>query len=88
MNLLRVRPPPPPQVTGKCEWAELTIYRYELAGHLDHPHSVSIARAVHVQTSQVAKEADAAEQAKITGFSRWCRFCPLEAEVADAVELA
>ena len=56
-------PPPPPQTLGKCEWAELTVYRHELAGHPDHPLSISLARAVYVHASQVAKEADAVEHA-------------------------
>ena len=57
------RLPPPPQTLGKCEWAELTVYRHELAGHPDHPLSISLARAVYVHASQVAKEADAVEHA-------------------------
>ena len=56
-------PPPPPQTLGKCEWAELTVYRHELTGHPDHPLSISLARAVYVHASQVAKEADAVEHA-------------------------
>ena len=57
------RPPPPPQTPGKCELAKLRVYIHELAGHPDHPLSISLARAVHEQASQVAKEADAHEQA-------------------------
>ena len=57
------RLPPPPQTLGKCEWAELTVYRQELAGHPDHPLSISLARAVYVHASQVAKEAEAVENA-------------------------
>ena len=57
------RLPAPPQTLGKYEWAELTVYRHELAGHPDHPLSISLARAVYVHASQVVKEADAVEHA-------------------------
>ena len=48
---------------GKFEWAELTVYRHELAAHPDHPLSISLARAIYVHANQVAKEADAVEHA-------------------------